>query len=109
MPRRNDPPAPKQGPSQPPEPPRARPRQPRPAPAPSMATVDDVALRWGHDPSDAESALIELRLADVERMILRKIPDIRLRIAAGDIHFEDVVQVEADAVVRLMRNPEGYI
>ena len=74
-----------------------------------MATVDDVALRWGHDPSDAESALIELRLADVERMILRKIPDIRLRIAAGDVHFEDVVQVEADAVVRLMRNPEGYI
>ena len=74
-----------------------------------MATVHDVALRWGHDPSDAESALIELRLADVERMILRKIPDIRLRIAAGDVHFEDVVQVEADAVVRLMRNPEGYI
>ena len=107
MPRHNDPPAPKKGP--PPAFPRVRPRQPRRSPAPPMATVHDVALRWGHDPSDAESALIELRLADVERMILRKIPDIRLRIAAGDVHFEDVVQVEADAVVRLMRNPEGYI
>ncbi len=75
----------------------------------TFATVDDVAVRWGQTPSDAEAALIELRLADVERMIVRRIPDLRLKIAAGEVAFEDVVQVEADTVVRLMRNPSGYI
>ena len=76
---------------------------------PTAASVDDVALRWGREPSESEAALIDLRLHDVERMILRRIPDLWDAVRRGEVAHEDVVQVEADAVVRLMRNPEGYI
>jgi hypothetical protein len=48
-------------------------------------------------------------LEDVERMIRRRIPDLDDQIAAGTIDVEDVVQVESDCVLRLARNPEGYV
>ena len=66
-------------------------------------------LRWGRPLGDAESALVELRLADVERLIIRTIPDLRKLVGQGVIQRADAVQVECDAVIRLLRNPEGYI
>lgn len=75
----------------------------------TFATVADVAARWGQTPSDADAALIAIRLADAERMILRRIPDLHDLVRKGEIATEDVVQVEADAVLRLIRNPEGFI
>lgn len=76
---------------------------------PTYANVDDVAGRWARTPSEEESGLIEIRLGDVERMIKRRIPDLAARITAGTIDVEDVIQVEADAVLRLVRNPDGYL
>lgn len=78
----------------------------------AYATSDDVATRWGKSTADLEPeiiALLETRLGDVERMIKRRIRDLDTQIVDGDIDVEDVKQVESDAVLRLARNPEGYL
>jgi hypothetical protein len=41
-------------------------------------------------------------------MILRRIPDLAAKVTADDVDIDDVIQVEADVVLRLVRNPEGY-
>jgi Phage protein Gp19/Gp15/Gp42 len=63
----------------------------------------DVSVRWGRALSPEETQLVDQRLADVERMILRRIPDLAEKITAGDIDADDVIQVEADAALRLVR------
>lgn len=76
------------------------------------AVAADVAVRWGKaiDTLEAETvALIETRLGDAERMIKRRIPDLDAKITAATLDVEDVKQVEADMVLRLVRNPEGYL
>lgn len=75
----------------------------------TYAKASDVTKRWARTPTQAETNLITVRLADVERMIRRKIPDLDDRIEDGTLDVEDVIQVEADAVLRLVRNPEGYL
>jgi hypothetical protein len=55
-----------------------------------------------------ETTLVATRLADAERMLSRRV-DLAAGIAAGTFEAEDVVQVEADMVLRLVRNPEGHI
>lgn len=75
----------------------------------AYATTDDVAVRWGRELSPEETALIGVRLEDVERMIRRRITDLDARIESGVLLVDDVVQVESDAVLRLARNPEGYV
>ncbi|GAB4584406.1 Gp19/Gp15/Gp42 family protein [Nocardia sp. IFM 10818] len=75
----------------------------------AYAEPADVAVRWGRTLSDEEKALILARLTDVERRIRRKIRDLDKKVAEGEILRDDVVQVEADAVLRLVRNPDGYI
>lgn len=76
------------------------------------AAAVDVAVRWGKAIDTLESttvALIETRLGDAERMIKRRIPDLDAKITAATLDVEDVKQVEADMVLRLVRNPEGYL
>jgi hypothetical protein len=77
----------------------------------SHASAVDVTDRLGRDVSDdtALLTLITTRLADVERLILRRIPDLEAQITAATINVADVIQVEAEAVLRLARNPNGYI
>lgn len=75
----------------------------------AYAQASDVTVRWAREASPEETALIEIRLADVERMIKRRIPDLDAKVANGDIDVEDLKQVEADVVLRLVRNPEGYL
>ena len=74
----------------------------------AYAKATDVAARLGRELTPEETTLVNQRLADVERRILRRIPDLADQITDGDIDAADVVQVEADAVLRLVRNPEGY-
>lgn len=74
----------------------------------AQATASDVEVRLGRTSTTEEISLVETRLADVERMILRRIPDLADKVTAGSIDAADVVQVEADAVLRLVRNPDGY-
>lgn len=75
----------------------------------TYATSDDVAVRWGQTPSTEQTATIDTLLSDVERLILKRIPDLSDKISAGTIDEADVVQVEAQAVIRVMRNPDGYV
>ena len=75
----------------------------------AYAEVSDVAVRLGRELSPEELTLVQTRLEDVERLILRRIPDLDVQITAGDLNEDDVIQVEADAVGRLVRNPDGFI
>lgn len=74
----------------------------------TYAVPTDVANRLGRELTAEEIALVSTRLEDAERLILRKIPDLADKITAGAVDVEDVKQVEAEAVLRLVRNPEGY-
>jgi hypothetical protein len=81
----------------------------------AYAEPADVLARWGKSSEAVDedlTALINIRLGDVERMIDRRF---KLRkttladeIAANNLDVEDVKQVESDAVLRLARNPDGY-
>jgi hypothetical protein len=73
----------------------------------SYANADDVLTRLGRGLTDEELTLVETRLADAERLIRRTITDMDARVDAGTIDAEDVKQVEAQMVLRLVRNPEG--
>ena len=73
------------------------------------ATADDVQTVLGRALTTEETAMVERRLEQVERMIVRRIPDLADRIAAGDIDQADVVDIEAEAVLRVVRNPEGLL
>lgn len=80
----------------------------------AYATDEDVAVLWARTPTDEEKALISRRLEQAERMIERRfrrslLPTIAEQILDGTLLEADVVQVEADAVLRLIRNPEGYL
>jgi hypothetical protein len=74
----------------------------------TYAEAADVAARLGRALSTEEAALVTVRLADAERMIRRRIKDLDDQVTSGDIDPEDVKQVEAEAVLRLVRNPDGY-
>ena len=75
----------------------------------AYAVASDVEARWGRTLTSEETSLVNVRLEDAERLIKRRIPDLDDQITNGDILEEDVVQVEADAVLRIARNPEGYV
>lgn len=73
----------------------------------ALASATDVQTVLGKELSTEETALVERRLAQVERMILRRIPDLAVKIAAGDLDESDVIDIESEAVLRVVRNPEG--
>jgi hypothetical protein len=42
-------------------------------------------------------------------MLVRRIPDLDAKIATEEIDAAEVIDIEAEAVLRLVRNPEGYV
>lgn len=78
----------------------------------TYATLTDVTDRWGKSATGKMATLINVRLGDVERMILRRFKAAGLvladEISSTRLDVEDVKQVEAEAVLRLVRNPEGF-
>lgn len=75
----------------------------------AYATAEDVTTLWAKEPEPEVLALIERRLQQVERMILRRVPTLALKVESSEIYKADVIDIEADAVLRLVRNPEGYM
>jgi hypothetical protein len=81
----------------------------------AYANSDDVLARWGKAEVEEEiTTLIETRLGDIQRMIerglkRRGLTTLSERIEDELTDLEDVKQVESDAVLRLVRNPEGYL
>lgn len=73
----------------------------------TYATAADVSALLARELDTAETALVERRLEQVERMILRKVPDLADKITAGEIDQDDVVDIEAESVYRVVRNPDG--
>jgi len=74
----------------------------------AYATVEDVEIRLGRELSPEEEQLVQVRLNDVENMIRARIPNLDELIAQGKLDEDIVIMVEAEAVLRLIRNPEGY-
>lgn len=75
----------------------------------AYASASDVTARWARTPTEDEITLITVRLEDVERLIRRRIPDLDAKVSSEEIIEDDLIQVEAEAVLRLVRNPEGYL
>lgn len=74
----------------------------------AYAVPADVEARLGRPLEPDEVAMVQIRLDDVERIIKSRIPDLDAQIIAGTIDESVVVMIEAEAVLRLIRNPEGY-
>lgn len=74
----------------------------------AYATPDDVEARLGRELDETETRLVETRLADVELLIKSRVPDLDEQIANGKIDPALVVMIEAEAILRLIRNPDGY-
>lgn len=74
----------------------------------AYAKAADVQAVFGRALTAEEAAPVDRRLAQVERMILRKIPDLANQTDAGDLDEAHVIDIEAEAVLRLVRNHEGY-
>ena len=75
----------------------------------AYASANDVVTLWAKEPEPEVMSLIERRLEQVERMIKRRIPDLETRVDASATFLDDLIDIEADAVLRLVRNPEGYL
>ncbi|BBC43577.1 putative head-tail connector [Mycobacterium phage C3] len=75
----------------------------------AYATAEDVVTLWAKEPEPEVMALIERRLEQVERMIRRRIPDLDARAVTSETFMADLIDIEADSVLRLVRNPEGYL
>lgn len=75
----------------------------------AYATYSDVETRLGRPLSTEEQTQATTLLADAEILIKARIPDLADKIAENEIDTATVVMVEASAVVRLMRNPDGFI
>ncbi|AWY03836.1 head-to-tail adaptor [Gordonia phage Nedarya] len=74
----------------------------------AYATSTDVTELWAKEPEPEVITLINRRLAQVERMLKRRISNLDARVAISETYRADVIDIEADAVLRLVRNPEGY-
>ncbi|MBM7458570.1 Gp19/Gp15/Gp42 family protein [Rhodococcus coprophilus] len=73
------------------------------------ATAEDVQAVLGRELTPEETAMVARRLEQVERMIVRRIPDLASQIAAGDIDQADVVDIEAEAVLRVVLHGDGLV
>ena len=75
----------------------------------AYASIADVEARLGRQLTPEEETVVTVRLNDVETMIRARIPNLDELIADGDLDVDIVIMVEAEAVLRLIRNPEGYM
>jgi hypothetical protein len=82
----------------------------------TYADATDVTNRWGKPRAEIPDEVITMittRLGDAERMITRRLTKLGRALAtdiiAGTYTKEDVIQVEAEAVLALAKNPEGFI
>lgn len=74
----------------------------------TYAVLSDVQTRLGRPLTADETTQVPILLGDVELEIESKIPDLADKITAGTVKQDVVVLVEANAVVRILRNPNGY-
>lgn len=74
----------------------------------AYATYQDVEARLGRTLDASEQTIVNTRLNDIELMIRHRIPDLDTKISTGVIDPQVLIMVECDAILRLIRNPEGF-
>lgn len=75
----------------------------------ALAKFEDVQSRFHRGIEEELRQLVETRLQDAEVKIRRRIKDLDEKIFK-DSYLEDVVvRVCADAVIRLIKNPDGFV
>ena len=76
----------------------------------TYATVADVSTRLGRPvTSSTEISQVTAWLGDVEALILARISGFAAAVTAGAPAAAVVVMVEANAVIRKIRNPDGKV
>lgn len=75
----------------------------------TYAGTEDVEDSLGRVLTASESSRATRLLARIERRITSRISDLTDRISSEDDLQDLVVEAEADAVARVLRNPEGYL
>lgn len=75
----------------------------------TYATLSDVTSRSTRPLTTAEQSLVVVRLADVERKIRRRLPELDAWVTASVDYHDNVVSVESDVVLRGIVNPDGYL
>lgn len=75
----------------------------------SIATFEDLQTRYHRQIDPEDRPLIETRLGDAEVKIRIKLPDLDLRMSEEPMLERVVIQICCDAVIRLIKNPDGYI
>lgn len=76
----------------------------------TFASITDVSTRLGRPISDAlEVAQVTAWLEDVEAIILSRIPELPVAVTDGRPTLSTVVMVEANAVIRKIKNPDGKV
>lgn len=76
----------------------------------TYANLTDVSTRLGRPITDAdEIAQVNAWLGDVEALILARIPDLADLVTAGNPSEAVVAMVEANAVIRKVKNPDGKV
>lgn len=75
----------------------------------ATASREDVETSLMRELSGPEAAHVEGLLDRIERRIRARVPDLDERIDRGGVDYARLVRdVEAEAVARVFRNPEGY-
>lgn len=72
------------------------------------ATVADVVSRY-RLLTDAETTVATTLLGDAWEMLLGRRPTLEADITAGTVSVSTVVRVLATMVIRVLRNPNGYL
>ena len=76
----------------------------------AYATITDVSTRLGRPIADAaEVAQVTAWIDDIESLILARIPDLTDAVTAGAPTAQTVAMVEANAVIRKIKNPDGKV
>lgn len=74
----------------------------------AYAQPSAVADRLGRELDASETTIVNTRLGDAELLIRSRVKDLDARVAADPVYELIVVMVEADMVLRLIKNPDGY-
>jgi len=70
-------------------------------------TVSDVEARW-KSLSDAQKIVAQANLDDAWALLLHEVPDLEVNLTEGRVSEAVVRQVVCAAVLRVLKNPNGY-
>jgi hypothetical protein len=74
----------------------------------AYAIPADIEKRLGRELDESEATIVDTRLGDAELIIRTRVKDLDLKVEGLVIDRALVIMIEADAVLRLIRNPDGY-